>query len=202
MTRLFSAGFLYDISIGSALRKTRLKIAEIIFEKNLYPVIDICCGTGQQCGLMDTRGFITGIDNDLEFVDYARRRHPSLPFVCADAGSLPFGPNLFRCAVISYSLHEKPAALQKKMMEELRRVCLPQSVLIFLDFENPWNKKSRLGAALTYLIERSAGGEHFRLNRDFLKRGGLRAFIRRFNLEVLKTIPLELGCSSVTVARI
>ncbi|MBN1273341.1 MAG: class I SAM-dependent methyltransferase [Candidatus Aminicenantes bacterium] len=199
MFRFFLEGFLYDVSIGLALKKTRRKIADIIFRKKLYPVIDVCCGTGQQCGFLEPNGFISGIDNDEGFLGYARSRYPDVSFVCGDAGRLPFRDESFLCAVISYSLHEKPMILQNKMMDEVRRICRPDAFLIILDYDMPWNRKSKWGKRLTYLIERSAGGDHFRYHQSFLNRGGLQAFIKEHKLKEVGRIPLELGCSSVEV---
>ena len=86
------------------------------------------------------------------------------------------------------------------MMAEARRVLTREGRIIILDFENPWNWPSRVGHMVISGIERLAGKEHFRNGRQFLLKGGLRAFLPEHDLRVLERRALEPGSSSIAVS--
>ncbi|MBE0713380.1 MAG: methyltransferase domain-containing protein, partial [Candidatus Aminicenantes bacterium] len=117
-----------------------------------------------------------GLDKSYGFVRYAAARAPGVPFVCGDAGRLPFKDGSFRAVSVSFGLHDKSRDLRRAMMAEARRVLAPSGRFVAVDFENPWSLKSKVGALAVRIVERLAGSEHYRNGRDFLSRGGLRAF--------------------------
>jgi hypothetical protein len=51
------------------------------------------------------------------------------------------------------------------------------------------------------MIERIAGGEHFRNNRRFLEEGGLRAIIQRYRLVEVERFNIEMGALAIVVAQ-
>jgi len=52
-----------------------------------------------------------------------------------------------------------------------------------------------------FSIERMAGGEHFRNWRQFLKQGGLMAFIKQQELVEIERYHVEMASSSILVAK-
>ncbi len=102
---------------------------------------------------------------------------PEIPFICGDGTSLPFRPGSFKAAILSFALHEQEPEVRRRILGAARRVLVPGGRLILVDFENPWDSTSRLAYAYTSVIERIAGRDHLRRNRDFHRRGGLRALL-------------------------
>jgi len=195
------SGWLYDGILEPLLKNIKEKVAEFVFRHNLFPVVDICCGTGVQCHRISQKNpEITGLDLDLGTIHYAKSKYPAIPFICADATRTPFKDSSFKGAVISYSLHEKPPKKRFLMLQEVRRILSPEGKVVFVDFDNPWSRKSKLASVYVYGIERIAGEEHFSNGREFLKQGGLKAFLERYGLEEIESHQVELAHTSIVVA--
>lgn len=55
-------------------------------------ILDLGCGTGQlTAAIADAGAEVVGLDRSLEMLETARREHPTLPFVRADAHAFAFG---------------------------------------------------------------------------------------------------------------
>jgi ubiquinone/menaquinone biosynthesis C-methylase UbiE len=107
----------------------------------------------------------------------------------------------FKGIIISYALHEKIPQVRQKMAKEAQRLLTPGGKLILVDYESPWNGRSRLGAFFTHLIERVAGGDHFRNYRHFLREGGLREWTRRQHIIERERYEVELASSSILIGQ-
>jgi len=198
-------GRLYDLAFAGMFIGLRRRVAAAVERDGLYPWLDVCCGTGSQL-----RGHVPvvrvpdivvcGLDKNLGMVRYAAARAPGLPFVCGDAGHLPFKNSSFRAVSVSFGLHDKSSDLRRAMMAEARRVLAPGGRFIAVDFENPWSARSRAGALAVRAVERLAGGDHYRNGREFLSRGGLRAFLRENGFVEVSRRDIATGSISVVVA--
>jgi ubiquinone/menaquinone biosynthesis C-methylase UbiE len=198
------SGWAYDACLGPLLRGMRLWVAAYVRENGLFPALDLCTGTGAMCRNFDHQPTRTvwGVDLDDRLLRYARSKAPSVAFVQADAARLPIRADGFRSVIISYALHDKQSYLRKAMMAEVRRVLHRQGKALFIDFESPWDMTSRLGRVLTYGIERTAGGDHFRNGQQFLhEEGGLRGFLSSHGWEELESREFPWGNSRAVVAR-
>jgi len=203
MANLFLSGRLYDWLIEPLVVGLKRKITRIINKHDLFPILDICCGTGSQLHLLQSRKHhVTGLDLSLSALKYALYKYPGIQFVCADAVQIPVKGASFKGIIISFSLHDKASCVRDDLMNEAKRLLVPEGRIILVDFENPWNRKSRVGSVLVYLIERSAGGEHFRNNRQFLRDGGLRSFIEKHELIEVERYDVELGVLAIVVAKL
>lgn len=143
---------------------------------------------------------MVGLDLDLRMVTYASHKYPHLIFLCADSSCIPFKEKSMKGIIISYSLHDKSPQERLKMIEQVRWLLAPDGQMILVDFENPWNRRSQVGAIFTLLIEKMAGKEHFRNGRQFLKQGGLKYFLQHHDLVEIERYPMELASSSLVVA--
>ena len=202
-------GRLYDLAFGAMFKGLRRRVARVVEGDGLYPWLDICCGTGSQL-----RGHVPasreaghvpdlvvcGLDKSCGMIRYAAARAPGMPFVCGDAARLPFKDGAFRAVSVSFGLHDKSPDLRRAMMAEARRVLAPGGRFIAVDFENPWSFKSKVGALAVRAVERLAGGEHYRNGQDFLKHGGLRAFIRESGFVETARHDIEIGSITIVVA--
>ncbi|MFW6137430.1 MAG: class I SAM-dependent methyltransferase [Candidatus Aminicenantaceae bacterium] len=191
-------GWLYDIFLSTVLKKTRKYAAAYINRLRLFPALDLCCGTGAQCRHLQ-KGKMYGTDIDAGILEYASSRQPYVPFICADGVELPFKENQFQSVVIAYALHEKSPAVRSGMIQEVKRVLNKDGKLIIIDYENPVDLQSRFGRILTYFIERNAGREHFQNGQEFLKQGGLRDFLSKYRIKILKSSWLKLGSSRLII---
>ena len=202
MRKFILRGIFYDLFIEPLITRTKKRITQLITQNDLFPAIDICCGTGKQCQLVEKRRQGTiGLDLDLKMLEYASSKYPHIKFVCADAAHIPFHKESFKAVIISYSLHDKNPEMRIKIIQEAKRLLTPEGKIVFLDFENPWNRLSGLGSAFARLIERTAGGEHYKNNRQFLKNGGLQAIIRSHGLYTVERHDIPLGSSRIVVAQ-
>jgi ubiquinone/menaquinone biosynthesis C-methylase UbiE len=156
--------------------------------------------SSQGAGLEGER-FAVGLDMHFGFVRYAAARAPEIPFVCGDAVQLPFKNGSARAVSISFGLHDKDPETRNAIVQEARRALGPEGKLIAVDFENPWSAKSRMGALFVWAIERLAGGEHYRNGREFLRNGGLRAFLGANGFVEVDRRDVEAGSIGIVVAR-
>lgn len=202
MRKIILRGLLYDILIETFLKRIKERVALFVSQNDLSPVLDICCGTGKQCHLIGNNGQkAIGLDIDSKMIEYAASKYPHLSFVCADASYIPFQKRSLRGIIISYALHDKPPEMRARMLLEAKKLLIPGGSIILVDFENPWNGLSRLGSFFTWIIERLAGGEHFKNRKQFLKQGGLEEFISQSKLVKVEKHPIALGNSSLTIAK-
>lgn len=201
--QFYLAGRVYDWFIEPLVRNIKEKVAFYCETHELFPALDICCGTGTQCQIMGKKNpNVCGLDIDRSIVAYASSKYPQRKFICADAIRIPFKDHSFKGILISFSLHDKGSETQEKIMDEAQRLLDPEGAIVFVDFENPWNRRSKAGSLFSFMIERMAGGEHYRNNRRFLEEGGLQAFIQRHRLVELERHNIEMGSVSIVVAKL
>lgn len=202
MRKIILRGTLYDLFIEPFLKRTKEWIAQFIIQNDLFPALDICSGTGKQCQLAaNSHQRIIGLDLDFKMIKHAASKYPQITFICADAANIPLQKESLKAVIISYALHEKPLNLRAKILEEAKSLLSPGGKLIFVDFEKPWNRLSRVGSLLTWSIERLAGREHYKNSRQFLQDGGLQTFIRANRLRPIEKQDFALGNSSIVVAQ-
>lgn len=200
--KFFISGRIYDWLIEPIVKRIKQRVAFYFHEYDLFPALDICCGTGTQCYILGTKNpNIYGLDIDQTMVGYAAMKYPQRSFICADATEVSFKDQSFKGVLISFSLHDKTSETRDEIMNEVQRLLSPEGNIVFVDFENPWNTCSKLGAIFSFLIERTAGGDHFRNNRQFLKQGGLRDFIKRHQLIEIERHNIELGTVAIVVTK-
>jgi len=201
MRNLYLSGRIYDCLIEPLVLGVKGKVERLIKHRNLFPVLDICCGTGTQLHLLQSGGAkLIGLDISLSGLTYASHKYPRIPFVCADAASIPFKEASFKGILISFSLHDKSPRVRDELMNEAKRLLKPGGRIILVDFEQPWSIKSRAGSVFVYIIERLGGGDHFRNNRQFLRAGGLKAIVQKHDLIEIKRYDVEWGALAIVVA--
>ena len=197
---MFLSGWLYDLGLGPLMRTMREWIAASIRDKELYPVLDLCTGTGMMCRALKAPPFqALGLDLDRRMLKYAGAMAPDIPFIQGDAVLLPLQDGVFGSIIISYALHEKTPDTRKAMIKEAQRVLRAGGQVYFLDFEKPWNGASRMGRIFTYSIERLAGGEHFQNSQTFIKGGGLHSFLSDLGWVEVENRPFAWGNTRIVV---
>ncbi len=99
-------------------------------------ILDLAAGTGTS-SLPFAQAGATVVPADLSFGMLAagRSKHPALPFVNADALSLPFADNAFDAVTISFGLRN--IADTTGALAELLRVTRPGGRLVICEFSTP-----------------------------------------------------------------
>lgn len=203
--RWYPPGRLYDLAFGGGLRSVRRSVAAAVATGGFFPWLDVCCGTGSQLrGLDRDPDGRTAIGLDLHpgMIRYAAVRAPGRAFVRGDAAALPFKSGVFRAASITLGLHDKDTQTRTAMMEEAKRVMAPGGRFVAVDFETPWSFGSMFGSLFARAIERIAGGTHYANGRDFLRRGGLRTFLRVHGFVELSRRDIATGSIAIVVSQI
>lgn len=193
-------GLSYDLAFGRMFRGLRERVARAIEDEGLYPWLDVCCGTGDQFRSITGRP-VFGLDLSFGFVRYAAARAPAVPFLRGDAARMPFKNGSVRAVTISFGLHDKSPEVRNGILTEARRVLGSGGKLIAVDFENPWNAGSKVGMLFVRAVERLARGEHYRNGREFLKTGGLRAFLSENGFVEVSRCNVASGSLGIVVAR-
>lgn len=198
--RWYIPGRLYGALFERLLKRIKKKVVGLIAEHDLFPVLDICCGTGMQCCWLALEGKpVFGLDINFKMMRYAASRYPGPFFICADASHIPLRASAFKGIIISFALHEKPPKIRPQILAEAKQLLASEGRILLVDFEKPWNKISKLASFFTALIERLAGKEHFRNNRDFLERGGLRDIIKENGLAEVERYDIEAAASAIVM---
>jgi ubiquinone/menaquinone biosynthesis C-methylase UbiE len=196
---------LYDLFLERPLAGIRGKVRELVAEGGLFPLVDICCGPGNQLRRLAADSLAAGIpsvglDINIKAVRYAAARSPETPFICGDATGLPFREGSFKGAILSFALHEQEPEVRRLILDSARKALAPGGRLVLVDFENPWDAASRLAYAYTSVIERIAGREHLRRNRDFYRRGGLRTLLAENGLVEILRHDVAAGTCAIVIA--
>jgi len=87
------------------------------------------------------------------------------------------------------------------MLAEAKKLLVPGGLIILVDFEIPWNGLSRLGGFFAWIIERLAGGEHYKNRQQLIRKGGRKEFVEKNDLVEVERRNIELAASSIVVAQ-
>lgn len=128
---------------------------EIIFSSNKR-IIDVGCGTGALCSVLNQKGFsVTGIDPSQKMIDVAIRKteNKDINFINANVlKKLPFENKSFDISIASYVAHGLSKDERQVMYSEMNR--LSRDYVIIYDYN-----ESR--ALLTDVVEYLENGDYF-----------------------------------------
>lgn len=171
--------FLYDFLVGGALRPLHASMLSLLSTHHCRTVVDLCCGTGQFCGMATTRGLeSTGVDFSPAMLKVARRTHPGRIFIQSDATRTPLPDNSFDAATISFALHEKPRPMALGILAEAARLTRPDGVIVVADYRMPGPNTAILSGLGIRLVERLAGKTHHACFAEYMEAGGTDAILK------------------------
>jgi len=77
-------------------------------------------------------------------------------------------------------------SVRTQVVDEMIRVTKDDGRIVIVDYTIPRsnNIMSSIGRVVIKIIERIAGGEHYKNYRDFMKKGGLYGLIKKHNLQI------------------
>jgi demethylmenaquinone methyltransferase / 2-methoxy-6-polyprenyl-1,4-benzoquinol methylase len=121
-------------------------------------ILDVGAGTGtSSAALTKTGATVVGVDISPGMLEEARRKHPDLEFVEANADRLPFGSDEFDAVTVSFGLRNMKDP--KAALGEMYRVLKPGGRLVICEFSRPPRAVLRAGyfAYLKYVMPTIAG---------------------------------------------
>ena len=150
-------------------------------------VLDVACGHGTLSLLIEqnTGNRVTGIDLDPDMLGAAmkaakRKKNSHTMFMLMDATDLSaFTEKEFDVAVISLAIHQFNPADGLKVLKEMKRVA---EKIIVVDYS--WPMKAGFFWWMTRLIERIAGGDHYRNFKQYMQNGGIDPLLKETGLMV------------------
>ena len=174
---------LYDHCLTPLLKKFRKDISTVIQHRRHRRILDICCGTGDQLRLLESRTEeLVGIDNSEAMLARARKNcseHTVL--LSTDATQLNFSAGYFDCAILSFALHDKHPTQRDLIYSNARKVVGQGGSLIVTDYsaEPTGVKGFLLGNVLIPVVERLAGKDHYRNYLSWQRDGGIESFLQQ-----------------------
>ena len=178
-----STAAFYDGCLTPLLSGLRADVRTFILHRGYARIIDIGCGTGDQLHLLENScGELVGIDNSPAMLARARQScSERVALHLADAVQLDFPDGYFDGAIISFSLHEKHAALRDLIYASAQKVVRQGGSLIVSDYSDaPIGPKGFIIGTLPIpIIQRMAGRTHYRNYLNWMRQGGLEQFLQR-----------------------
>jgi ubiquinone/menaquinone biosynthesis C-methylase UbiE len=92
--------------------------------------LEVACGPGHITAMMaDTGATVTGVDLVPAMIETARRLHPGIEFIEANAEQLPFADDAFDVVLVNFAIHH--FARPDVVCTEIRRVLKPGGQFVF-----------------------------------------------------------------------
>jgi len=151
-----------------------------------FNVLDVACGTGSlSLAMSGVAGRVTGIDMSEEMIDIAissakRKNINNVHFIIKDASDLSvYDDNEYDIAVASMTIHQFDTDLALSILAEMKRIA---DRVVLMDYNYPI--PAGISKLVIFIIERIAGGDHYRNFRRFNSLGGLPYFIHESVLKL------------------
>jgi ubiquinone/menaquinone biosynthesis C-methylase UbiE len=195
----------YDLIIEPLNRKLKSIALKVAPPAEGDRVLDVGCGTGTMLELY--RGGqcrLWGLDASPAMLAVARRRlGEAAELSHGDATAMPYDDGFFDWVVLTLMLHEMPPPSRAATLAEVARVVAPEGRVLIVDYADGSARSARgyLIKALTTIIERAAGGEHWKGYRHWLRNGAAAAHGASAGLSVVTERLLGGGNLAVTVLR-
>jgi demethylmenaquinone methyltransferase/2-methoxy-6-polyprenyl-1,4-benzoquinol methylase len=163
-------------------------------------ILDLCCGTGNQLKLLSKHGFrnLYGLDRSDSMLKIARRIDPSIKIYNEDATKTNFNQASFDVVIISFAMHEKDRNSQRALVDEAHRIIKTDGVMLVVDYIFD-NQATKLGKILINIIERIAGGEHYRNFKSYLQNNGLLSLIKKDQFKLIKYSRMSFGAVTISI---
>ena len=182
----FSAS-IYDPMLYLALNPIRLAVMEELSQHKDSVILDLCCGTGNQLKLLSKNGFknLHCLDLSEAMLNVAQKGGHPIEIYAEDATKTSFDNGAFDIVMISFAIHEKDRETQEKLLEEAHRLIKDDGVVLIVDYIFD-KKTTSLGKMGIDLIERIAGGEHYRNFKGYIENDGLESLIKLDKFELVE----------------
>ncbi|MFW6207880.1 MAG: class I SAM-dependent methyltransferase [Spirochaetota bacterium] len=198
----YSIAPVYDLLLYPFVHKLRQKLLAICVEKDYDSILDVCCGTGRQLKMLRRHGFnVRGVDLSEEMLRVSQKGPYAPDCLNEDAARMSFEADSFHAAMTTFALHEKPAETARAILKEMIRVVRPGGHLILTDFHFT-EQSSRFSKAVIKAIEWTAGGEHYRNFKEFIRIGGLTSLVDDLPVDLLEKKAAGLNSLAILIYRV
>lgn len=194
-------GLFYGLTIDRiAGRSFARPISKYVSEKS--SAVDIGCGVGSVIAeLAGKCSSVTGVDLSPKMTGFARKRLSAAGITNANvvtASATQLSSHLdgkYDYAVMTQFLHEIPADVRDRVMEEAQKVARE---FIIADFLAPYPDTFK--GRMIRFIEMSAGREHNDNFRDWVARGGVDGFLMKHGLTIREERVFSTGVGKIVRA--
>ena len=163
-------------------------------------ILDLCCGTGNQIKLLSKHGFrnLYCLDISDSMLEIAKRTDSSVKIYNEDATKTNFDDASFDVVIISFAIHEKDRNTQQALINEAYRIIKKDGLMLVVDyvFDNKTTKFSRI---LISIIERIAGGEHYRNFKNYIQNNGLLSLVKKGKFKLIKCNRMSSGAVTISI---
>ena len=191
---------IYDPIFYLALKPIRIAVMNELLQYKEKIILDLCCGTGNQAKLLSKNGFrnIYCLDISDSMLEIAKRSDSSIKIYNEDATKTNFDNALFDVVIISFAIHEKDRNTQQALINEAYRIIKKDGLMLVVDyvFDNKTTKFSRI---LISIIERIAGGEHYRNFKNYIQNKGLSSLIKKDKFKLIKCNRMSSGAVTISI---
>ncbi|MCK5772900.1 MAG: class I SAM-dependent methyltransferase [Thermoplasmata archaeon] len=193
---------IYDPMLYLALNPIRKAVLKELIDHRESRILDLCCGTGNQLKMLSRNGFksLHCLDLSESMLEVARRGDHSINVHREDAARTGFGDGEFDVVILSFALHEKDRKTQLEIIQEAHRILGDDGTLLVVDFifDERTSGPGRFGATM---IERMAGGEHYRNFKGYKQSGGLSEIIGEKMFRHANSIRRAYGAVTISTYR-
>jgi len=171
---------IYDPVLYLALNPIRLAVMKELLPHKDKSILDLCCGTGNQLKLLSKNGFknLHCLDISKAMLKVAQKGGYPIKIYNKDATKTGFDDAAFDIVMISFAIHEK-------LLREAHRLVKEDGFILIVDyaFDDKTTKLGRMGISL---IERIAGGEHYRNFKWYIENDGLESLMKADKFKLVK----------------
>ncbi len=193
-------GIFYDRIIAPNQDKMFSIIKNLVHDGS--SVIDVGCGTGRLCfQLADKCSKVTGVDLSSKNISVANnilsgKNFSNINFIHTDASALTKQlEGKFDYSIITYAIHEMPPEERVAVINQLK--LLSDKIIIG---EYAVQKKSKMWNIVNELVEFSAGKDHYKNYKLFLRSGGVNSLVKQCGLKIISEVINEPITSHIVLA--
>lgn len=191
---------IYDPIFYLALKPIRIAVMNELLKYKEKIILDLCCGTGNQFKLLSKHGFrnLHCLDISDSMLEIAKRSDSSIKIYNEDATKTSFDNASFDVVILSFAIHEKDRNTQQALINEAYRITKKDGLMLVVDyvFDNKTTKFSRI---LISIIERIAGGEHYRNFKSYIQNDGLLSLIEKDKFKLIKCNRMSSGAVTISI---
>jgi ubiquinone/menaquinone biosynthesis C-methylase UbiE len=129
---------IYDPLLYLALKQIRIAVMNALSKYKDKPILDLCCGTGDQVKFLSKNGFrnLHCLDLSDSMLKIARKGNCPIKIYAEDATKTGLKAGSFNVIIISLAIHEKDRNTQETMVNEAHRIMKKNGLSISLYKKN------------------------------------------------------------------